>query len=554
MAKFTKSPSAFAKWEQKIFHDETVKKSMIYYSDPFQKGNDVKFNRTTLEYSLIENVPSKQMILEVPLELRLDTNNAPNAFNGPYTYNTRRAFHAEYGLLDWIYKFEVSMNGQPLHLNEESRLSLLKLNLSNYKFSEDDAKLIAQFGLPFSVTQNDIVTQQVSFNSSYANSQYRENPIMIREHYEDLLANVRSTQEFQSFEYQNRWVDQTFHVNTRILRQCIPLHMLFPFFRSDAILPAGTQFTIELWAHKKPRVISVDSVLPNNEFGEPTASWYTVRAVIDTKSPRLVCGTKILEKAFAESLNEWRVKNDAINFYTDIIEDSIVQTTNGKEFDASIVIQRNLPMQIFARFVANETLIPNKIDGMAYFEPTNDKDYFYVRSIVSFVFADSCCHIDVAIPSEPTYLLNNIKQLRFTIGGQKYIEYDDRDDNSFGGAFVSADGYIFKTMSKNSFTSLVPLGTMPAFEKYLGERAKNGTYSFMLGEFDVATTSADMDMKNIRMQLNLYEELPSYITLRVARKLPAIIELGVAGEVAIVRWPEIKEGQKITVLYPAPGS
>lgn len=571
MTTLKQDPIDFAGFDQGLVLDETVKESRIYQIDPSTRGDTSLHYKATLEQEIIGYTRMNTIGIEIPTEMVFSST---ATLDNPGYYPFQQSLHAEWGLLQWCYQMRILINDVPLEKEEAYRLPAMRASISDYKYDEDDYDILANLGLPYSVTS--VNALNTVLRSDTPCLPYAANPRDLREKYERILRGCYSKPLSATITSSNKEYVDSRGTNLTVYQwicpfnQTIPLRFVCRAFRSQALLPPGTRIKIELFAHKFPQIFSVCQGGGYTVNGvTASASWFTIQGDIINKSPFIKYLSLDLSTDLKKQLQTFRAKHDTISFANDLLEEHHVPDNRTKLFNFQLQIQQQFPTHLLFRFTAIKTFAPIYTNtgvptGRQFFAPTAENPYWKPLICNVMYFADSTCHLGgLLAPGTGAggYANvfgndNTIEILQVLKSGKLLIDYRSREVGIPNGNMnTNMDAYIFGLQSKESFTSLNRQGHLKGFESPIGSRWQNGTLSLILhpgGLTDLGVQPGDTNAFNINVKMELSKAFPTpdLLDIIVYIKKPSTFEIDAFDNTYVHMWPEIERNHIWSVIIP----
>lgn len=570
------NPVRYAGFDQALVLDETVKESRIYQIDHSRKGDTSLYTTATIEQEIIGYTRMNTVVLEVPLDLTFTTNSARDT---PLSFPHSQAYHAEWGLMQWCYQMRILINDVPLEKEEAYRLPSMRTTISDYKYDEDDYEILANLGLPYSVTKINAEPALSGANIDVILSlPYQSNPAPLRDRYENLMkASYSRPLRLDGDQFTTTYTDDRggiannaiWFTFTQKFRQTIPLHFICRAFRSKALLPPGTRIKVEIFAHRLPQVFCVaPGPYPGTNGVAVRSSWFTVAADMKQNSPFVKYLSLDLSNDMKKQLVDYRKKSDTISYANDLLEEHHVADERSRLFNFQLQIQQQFPTQLLFKYTALRTFCPiataaNTPADRYFFAPTDAVPYWKIAASDQMYFADSSCHLGGFAPTGNTVEFadlfvndNTIEYLQILKSGKLLVDYKSRESTYINGSMnINSDAYIFALQSKESFTSLNRMGHLRGFEMPIGSRWRNGALSIILhpgGVTDLGLQPGDTNAFNINVRMQLSKVFPfaDLLDFKIYIKKPSTFEIDAFDNTYVHMWPEIEKNRIWSVIVP----
>ena len=506
--------------DQYLVYDSTYIESKLIEETTTAIGQDALYQSRQIRATLPSFTHMDYLVLSIPMVIR---QYLPTGSAGPYSQQYDNLMMADMGIMNAFWTIMTTLNNQNIAKEEDNKLRNLKLTMVDYKYDDDDYRILGNWGLPITQTFNYTNENEECMSFSLNPPVWRETFVRLMRSADSELNGVVTQQTIQT---------QVFDVYTLRATLPLPLKYIYRQFRARGRLPTGLEIITRIQAYINEQVFAV---FPGRQ------GYITTQCDVSASNNiKFYYVYDYVKQGVEQMLKEFRLSRPMV--YVNELTEEYVMSNNGSSiYFQNITIQQQMPNEFIIRFLSQET-------GGTQAD-TNVAPY-YISSNSAY-FANS----NVSISTNglvDAYTPNSINQIDFFNSGKLIYSYIPNQITSSGSVHISAQDYIFGVMQKQSNLSL-NLGHISKPTNFLNGGLIAGPISFIYrpgGEANIGVQHGDLKAYNIRVSIVLAKPLNPNFYISVTRKIPAMLTIDALNKVHQQMWPQLEKDNVIQIVQP----
>lgn len=506
--------------DQHLVYDDSYEITKIFEEGTSSKAPTATWNTAVIESVLPSYVHMDNFILSIPVIISIAQFGTPVDVQ---TLDFANCFFADMALLNIFFRIELQLGGQNINKGDDNKLRNLKASVVDYKYNDDDYKIIGAWGIPQPSVYNGSATLP-AITTTLIPQQWRDTWYRLLQSCSDGPNGNGTPQTTQTIN------GKTAKVNELQMSIPIPLKYLFRVMRSRGRLPTGLKVKISIQGYNTRQIIG--SSRDNFQI--------SALADIDANTPKLYYLYDYVSPGVEAIINEFRL-GQSLSYCNELLEEFSFSSENTKTFKQMITIQQQIPTEFLIRFMVNNTVSDSATEE--YIAATSKAPYPYLVAKNKLSIADSLSSLKD----------NFIKSLQIFSSGKEVFRFQLDTILKNGSVIPSAHDILYQGMKRNSYLQLNRQGKTSGPLNYFAAQNCGGMFSFIFspgGESNIGVQTDDKDANNIEIVIDLEKPLDPNISINILRKIPAMLKISALNQVHQQMWPQVEQDGIIKIVMP----